>query len=424
MKRARWGRSGSPRGGLRWRATVIATTGMALFAACAESPSAPSAPTPLEALPRELSVAEQAVIRAGNDFAFDLFRASDREFGAENIFLSPLSAAMALGMTMNGARGETLAEMREVLGFNGMELQAINESYRDLMALLLGLDPSVDTRIANSIWYRQDFPFDQPFFDTAEEYFSAEVRGLPMVDADREVINGWVREATEEKITSIVDEIRPDHVMFLLNALYFKGDWRQQFDPSVTRDSPFQLANGGTVAVKTMHGSVPFGHRRMEGYAVVELPYGNGSFAMTILVPDDPAGVDALAAGLDAAAWEAATADLPVREMELWLPRFRIEYEQELNGVLQALGMRAAFANADFSGMSSSHGRSLVIDRVVQKTYVDVNEEGTEAAAVTSVGIVQTSLPPAVRVDRPFVFAIRERLSGAILFIGKVVDPS
>ncbi len=393
-----------------------------LVAACGGE--TPAAPTPLEALPRELSVAEQEVIAASNEFAFDLFRESDRRFGEDNIFLSPVSASMALGMTMNGARGETLAEMRSMLGFGELELQQINASYRDLIALLLDLDPGVDLRIANSVWYRNTFPFDQSFLDLVSEYFSAEVRGIEMVPADRETINGWVDDATAGKIPTIVDEISPLHMMFLINALYFKGSWAQQFDPASTRDAPFHLADGGTVPVKMMHGSIPFGYRPMNGYEVIDLPYGNGAFSMTILLPHEADGVDALAASLDQAEWQAATANLGRREMDIDLPRFRIEYQQELKETLEALGMKAAFGAADFTGMSSTRGQELFVSRVVQKSFVDVNEEGTEAAAATSVEVEVVSMPPTVRVDRPFVFAIRERFSGTILFIGKVVDPS
>lgn len=394
---------------------------LAFTAACAETPSAP---TPLEALPRDLTVAEQQVIEASNDFAFDLFRASDRDFGDDNLFLSPLSASMALGMTMNGARGETLDEMREVLGFGEMELESINESYRDLMALLLALDPAVDTRIANSVWYRHGYPFEQTFLDLVAEYFSAEVQGIEMVEGDKAIINRWVREATAGKIPSIVDEIRDEHVMFLINAIYFKGSWTQQFDAAATRDAPFHLVDGGTAQVKMMNGEIEFGLRRMDGYSVIDLPYGKGAFSMTILLPDEPDGVHALAAALDAAEWQAATTDLHVRARDLSLPRFRIEYKQELKETLQSLGMRQAFqpGSADFTGMSRDGG--LLIDRVVQKSFVDVNEEGTEAAAVTSVEMVVTSMPTRTIVDRPFIFAIRERFSGTILFIGKVLDPS
>jgi serine protease inhibitor len=420
LRALRWLRHSS--GHALARATRLAPIGsLALAAACAETPSAP---TPLDSLPRELTAAEQAVIASSNEFAFDLFRESDRRFGDGNVFLSPLSASMALGMTMNGAQGETLNEMRSMLGFGELELRQINESYRDLIALLLDLDPSVDTRIANSVWYRNGFPFDQSFLDLVADYFSAEVQGIEMVDADKATINDWVSDATGGKIRSIVDGITPLHVMFLINGIYFKGSWTRQFDPAATRDAPFRLEDGRNVQVKMMKGTLPFGHRQMNGYQVIDLPYGNGAFSMTILLPDQPGGVDALAASLDPVEWAAATTDLPRRELELHLPRFRIEYKQELNETLKALGMNAAFGRADFSGMSSSHGRELFVSRVVQKSYVEVNEEGTEAAAATSVEIIVVSAPPAVYVDRPFLFAIRERFSGTILFIGKVVDPS
>ena len=164
----------------------------------------------------------------------------------------------------------------------------------------------------------------------------------------------------------------------------------------------------------------------MDGYEVIDLPYGGGAFSMTILLPAPGEEVDDLVASLDVAAWRAATTELPEAEMDLYLPRFRVEYKQELNDALQALGMKSAFVpgGADFTGMSTRAGHQLNISRVLQKSYVDVNEEGTEAAAATSVEMVVTSMPPSVRVNRPFVFAIRERFSGTILFIGKIVDPS
>lgn len=414
-----------PRGRHKGAAAAVRTLMLAgTFAAgCAE---APSGPTPLEMLPRELTAAEQEVISASNRFAFGLFRETDRLDGEGNIFLSPVSATLALGMTMNGARGETLTEMRAALGFGPLELRQINESYRGLMELLLGLDPGVDVRIANSIWYRDTFPFEQSFFDTAREYFSAEVAGLQMVDSDRDIINDWVSRATNGKIPEIVDEIRRDHVMFLINGVYFKGSWTERFDPAVTRDDEFLLSSGETTRVSMMSGKPSFGHRWMDGYEVIDLPYGGGAFSMTILLPAPGEGVDDLVASLDVEEWRAATNDLPVREMDLYLPRFRVEYKQELNDALKALGMESAFVpgGADFTGMSASAGHDLSISRVLQKSYVDVNEEGTEAAAATSVEMVVTSLPPSVRVDRPFVFAIRERFSSTILFIGKIVDPS
>jgi serine protease inhibitor len=410
--------------GRRLRASaVVAVAAVGMTAGCSESPSAP---TPLETLPRALTAAEQEVISASNQFAFGLLR--EVAAGEEgNVFLSPLSASMALGMTMNGAAGETYSQMRDALGFEGLELAEINQSYRGLIDLLLGLDGSVDTRIANSIWYRNEFPFDQPFFDTADEYFSAEVTGLPFVPSDRETINDWVDRATGGKIPEIVDEVRPDHVMFLINAIYFKGSWTNRFDRDATRNEPFHLANGTTRTVPMMKRQGSYATAMSNDLFAVDLPYGNGAFSMTIVLPTGTGRtLDEVVATLDPEQWKALTAALHPREMHLSMPRFRLEYRQELNEALRALGMEDAFVPyaADFTGMSAAAGRDLYIDKVLQKTYVDVNEEGTEAAASTSVEVVLVSMPGEIRIDRPFLFAIRERFSGTILFIGKIADPS
>ncbi|HEX6925766.1 MAG TPA: serpin family protein [Longimicrobiaceae bacterium] len=214
--------------------------------------------------------------------------------------------------------------------------------------------------------------------------------------------------------------------MFLINALYFKGSWTQRFDASRTRLEPFHGEDGSVVQVPTMQGMVEIGHRVTDDYRVIDLPYGRGAFSMTILLPHEPGGIDELVASLDVGQWEAAVMNLTEQEVEVHLPRFRIAYEQKLNDALKGLGMELAFVfrAADFSGMSATHGRLLYIDEVLQKSFVDVNEQGTEAAAATSVGVKIGSAPAPIRVDRPFGFAIRERFSGTILFIGKVTDPS
>lgn len=406
----------------RWKtATLLVVPG--LLAACSEGPAGP---TPLEELPRALTAAEQEVISASNRFAFGLLREVDRADEGGNVFLSPVSASMALGMTMNGAAGETFAEMRSALGFEGLELQEINESYRSLIGLLLDLDPRVDTRIANSIWYRNSFPFDQPFFDLVHDYFSAEATGLDFVPSDRATINDWVSQSTGGKISEIVDEIRSDHVMFLINAIYFKGSWTDRFDSKSTADDVFRLSDGETTPIKMMNRQGSYGYTSTGAFEAVDLPYGNGAFSMTVLLPTEGTELDELVTTMDANRWQEMTAALRPRDLHLSLPRFRIEYKEELNDALKALGMNSGFTPgaADFSRMSSTAGRQLVISRVVQKSFVEVNEEGTEATAATSVEIVETSMPPGVRIDRPFLFAIRERFSGTILFMGKIVDPS
>lgn len=390
-------------------------------AGCAEDPLG-SRPLPLEELPRPLTAAEREVITASNGFAFGLLREVNGGEVGENVFLSPLSASMALAMTTNGARGATQEAMRATLGFGQLALPEMNRSYRGLLDLLTDLDPKVDIRVANAIWYRQGFPLESGFADTTRHYFDARVSALDFAaPASVRTINEWVDRSTEGKIEKIIDgAIAGDVMLYLMNAIYFKGSWTDRFDPAKTRDADFTLGDGTTTRVRMMSGQAKYGYASGDAYDLIDLPYGNGAFSMTVLLPKPGRDVDEVVASLDAQAWNAALDRLARLEMHLSLPRFELEYEKGLNEALKALGMSIAFSPAsDFTGMSSA---DPWIDAVLQKTFVEVNEEGTEAAAVTSVTMV-TSAPPSVVVDRPFAFAIRERLSGTLLFVGKMERP-
>lgn len=389
---------------------------------CTKSPAATE---PIETLPRALTAAEQEVIGASNRFAFDLLREVDARDGDGNLLLSPISASMALGMTMNGTAGETYQQMRAALGFDNLEPAQINASYRALIDLLLDLDPTIDTRIANSIWYREGFPFKESFFEVARGSFSAEVAALPFVPSDRDRINAWVDRATAGRIPSIVEEIDADDVMFLINAVYFKGNWVDSFDPQRTQDDTFRRADGTTQPVRMMNRRGSYDRVFGEDFQAVEIPYGRTAFAMTVVLPTEGNDLDGLIASLDAEGWRALTESLQPGDLLLSLPRFRLEYKQSLVGALRALGMNLPFdaGQADFSGMSDAAANQLVLSDVLQKSFVEVDEEGTEAAAATVVGVEVVSMPPSIRVDRPFLFAIRERLTGTILFVGKVVAP-
>lgn len=404
----------------------IVLTAALLVSACAPSTEpAPEAPAPLTALPRALSVGEEKVRDASNKFTFSLFeRLNDAQRGA-NVFVSPLSASMALGMTMNGADGATFNQMRDALGFGATSQAEINQGYKELIALLRSLDRSVDFRLANSIWYRRSFPFHQTFLDATKAWFDAEVQGLDFANpASLGTINGWVDRSTSGKITKVIEQISNDNVMFLINAIYFKGSWRDQFDPAETRDAAFHAADGRQQPVKLMHRHARMSYVETPEFQAVDLPYGRDAFAMTVLLPKPGTTVDRLAGSLTTDSWSALVGRLHSADVDLHLPRLKLSYERTLNDDLQALGIRDAFVpdGANFTRMSPE-GLHLFIDYVKQKTYVDVNEEGTEAAAVTVVAISVTSAPQTVvmRVDRPYVFAIRERLSGTILFIGKIV---
>jgi serine protease inhibitor len=400
------------------------------LASCSSATEPDRAPSPLERLPRALSETESAVLASSNRFAFDILRETLRDDESPNVLLSPLSASLALSMALNGAAGETQDGMREALRFGDASTAQINEANESLTELLLGLDASIDIRIANSIWARREFPFHQHFFDTARRWYSAQVTTLDFTASTAaRTINDWVNRSTRGRITEIVDSPLPaDAVMYLINAVYFKGSWRDRFDAALTTNAPFTRRGGGTSTVPMMQrGGPAFRHMTTDGVEIVEQPYSRGAFAMTIVLPPVGADVDALIATLDDATWDRWLKGLDEIEIDIVMPKYRLEYETVMNPALIALGMERAFqpGRADFTGMSPA-GADLYISNVKQKTYMDVNEEGTEAAAVTSVEVRVVSAPlrPRVVVDRPFIVAIRERLTGAILFIGRVGDPA
>jgi serine protease inhibitor len=401
---------------------------LALVVACSDSPSGPggAAQDSLKVLPRELSDDERRTIAASNTFAFDLFRSINRRFVDTNVFISPLSASFALGMTLNGADGETFDGMRQALRTEETDRSRINDAYRDLITLLLELDSSVDMRIANAIWYRNTFPFHQAFFDTVSHYFKARVAGLDFDNpATTDRINAWVDTATAGKITKVIDGIDREIVMLLMNAIYFKGTWRSQFDPARTQNAPFALERGGSYSARMMHlDQQQVALAAVGGAHAVDLPYGRAAFTMTAVLPPAGTDVDTFIETLDQSKWDAIVAGLNHAKADVYLPKFRMEWQDTLNADLKAMGMTNAFCEgcANFTRMSPL-GRELFISFVKQNTFVNVNEEGTEAAAVTTVGVGPTSLPPSIRFDRPFVFVIRERLSGTILFMGKVAVP-
>ena len=385
----------------------------------------PTGPTPITELPRDLTVAELDIIDGSNRFAFGLLsevRATQPD--SPNTFLSPLSASMALGMTLNGADGETWTQMRDALGFGGMEEQAINDGYRSLIELLLGLDPSVEIGLGNAIWV-DEISLLPGFVDRTETYFDAEVDVLDFDDpSSADVMNGWVDEVTNGRIQRLVETVNSDAMLYLINAIYFKADWRSQFDEDNTHDAQFTRADGSRVTVDMMSDKV--GHRTLNAgnpAAVqgVELAYGGGAYSAVVLLPPEDVAIDEFVAGLDDVAWqawmdhfdEAAGTETPDEDgMLVRLPKFELEWGASLVPALQALGMTDAFDEqlANFTRITDDRDDLYVYD-VMQKSFVLVDEQGTEAAAATAF-------------DRPFLFAIRERFSGTILFMGVIGDPS
>jgi serine protease inhibitor len=388
---------------------------------CCSDKSTP--PTTTQA--RDLTTVEKELVSSGNKFGLKLFREIVSQEGDKNIFVSPLSVAMALGMTYNGANGATQEAMQNTLELQGMSLEDVNKSYRSVIDLLRGLDPKVTFQIANSIWYRQGFEVESTFVDLNQTYFDAVVQSLDFANPSAVVtINNWVNENTNGKINEILDKIPDEAVMYLIDAIYFKGVWKLQFDPKKTFTGTFHLPDGSAKSCQMM--SMPetgISFFETNVFSAADLKYGTGDYSMTILLPHSNISLDSVMAQLTDENWQTWLGEFKSRGMTLDLPKFEIEYEKSLKDVLIALGMEVAFSDlADFTGINRQG--NLAISEVKHKTYVKVDEEGTEAAAVTSVGIGTLYQPSSLNVDRPFLFVIHENHSGTILFMGKIVDPT
>jgi serine protease inhibitor len=414
---------------------VLLAATFAALPAC-ESLTGPRPGAPQIELPRALSADERALISAGNTFAFDLLRQVPLGHpDSPNVFLSPLSASMALGMTMNGAAGETWSQMRDALGFAGLDEPAINRAYHDLIALLRGLDPKVEFGLANSVWARQDETFYADFLDRTRTYFDAHVESLDFEDpASLDIMNGWVEDRTNGRIEDLIDEIDPDAIMYLINAVYFNGDWAYEFDEEATRPRKFTRGDGSRVDADMMGMEADLRYFFDQHAQVVELPYGGRAFTAIAALPGEGRTIADLVAGLDAGTWAGWMARLDAAEpmaAAVVLPKLELHYDRLLNEDLQALGMTDAFDEyrADFSRMTEIRRLGeVLISRVQQKSFLKVDERGTEAAAATFVEMVRVisvgPTIPAFVFDRPFLFAIREQLTGTVLFMGVIGDPT
>lgn len=380
--------------------------------------------------PKLLELPAQApqVIAGSNSFGLELFTkvVPDEE---DNFMISPLSASTALTMLLNGCGGETFNQLKATLKYQGdMTIEEINQLYKSLVSQLLKVDPKVDLALANAIFYRNGFSVKPPFLNTMEDDFKATVEGLDFhLPQALTVINNWAGENTRGKIPKVLDEISPDAVMFIMNALYFKGDWSCQFDETRTSNRPFHPDGGTQVSVPTMTGEI--GSKTVTGntYKAIELPYGRTNFTMVVIVPDE--SVADFSTTFDSDVWNNLTSSLDdleeYGETIVYMPKYKFSYEKVLNDQLQGMGMVDAFDPflANLSGISDAN---IFVSFVKQNTFVEVDEKGTEAAAVTTIGIEVTSLPPQPKqfvIDKSFIFAIRERTTNTILFIGQVINP-
>ncbi len=354
-------------------------------------------------------------------FAFGLFQDIVSNDGSDIVFLSPLSASLALSMTANGASETTRQEMLSVLGFD-CSIKEVNEYNRSVMDLFASEPDGVELNAANSIWVSDAFPLKGRFCRTVRKNYDAMVTNLDFSDpASPSVINRWCADNTAGRIDKMIEAIDPATQLYLLNALYFKGLWTTPFDTALTREDIFH-GDSNDSQVKFMYNKAYFPYYIGPEGSMVELPYGDDrNFVMDVIIPPDGLSADEFVIGLDSESLSRLSSGLQTDEIRLMLPSFKAEYDVSLNAALQRLGMKEAFtSSADFSDMSKE---PLMISEVRQKTFIEVNEEGSEAAAITSVSMMRASLgPEPVRftVDRPFVFLIRERTSGTVLFMGLV----
>ncbi len=383
-------------------------------------------PLPQQPADLNLSVSTESMLQADNAFGFDIFRKVVENSSTANEFVSPTSIAMALAMTYNGARGETKRAMEEALYKQGLTTEEINSGYKSLLNALKSIDERVILEIANSIWYDdQKITVLQSFIDENQDVYNAEIQKLDFNSAAAvDIINGWVEDKTHGKIPTIIETIPEDMVMYLINAIYFNGKWTRKFDKAQTADGLFYPQEGSGVTVKFMKQTQKFQAAEKELFRIVELPYGRGNFAMVVVLPEADKTIQDIMPLLTSENWNAWMSDMHEKSVDLQLPRFTYSYKNKLNDELSGLGMGVAFSDmADFSGITGEP--NLRISEVIHKSFVKVDEEGTEAAAVTSVGIELTSVPDNVlfHVNRPFIFAIREKTTGTVLFLGKVSNP-
>jgi len=369
------------------------------------------------------------VVHALNEFGLNLFRqlSSNME---KNVVMSPFSVAAALAMVFDGASGDTRDAMADTLRLAGLSRDEISAAYAGLMAALTAPDAEMQLEIANSLWIREGFPLKAEYIERNRASFGGEIAEIEFNDAAIKRINDWVNGKTHGKIRSIIEGLDPLSVMVLLNAVYFKAKWELLFDTRLTRDLPFTLKNGREKSCRMMVRGEHYSYYEDDQVQAVRLPYRGERASMIVILPSRELGLDGLLAQLNADKWNSWLDRLSQHSrVSLGLPRFKTEYDENLNATLQALGMEIAFdfKRADFRQMGPKE--LFYIGLVQHKTFLDVTEEGTEAAAVTKVETYfrgKSSNPEPVAtmiVDRPFFLAIRDDLTGALLFLGAIVDP-
>ncbi len=376
----------------------------------------------------ELRSTEQQMVKSDQEFAFEFFGKvfEEEAVGEDKSFMvSPFSLSMALAMTWNGAAGETRSAMQNTLKMQDHEDDELNGYYKKMKEALLKTDPSTKLSIANSIFTNKNVAIKPDFIKTNTNYYNATVQPVDFSElATKDIINKWASDNTNGLIKKVIEKTNPYDLMYLLNAIYFKGIWTTQFETKNTSKKAFTAENGTKQTVDMMSQTAKFNYTADETMQVVQLPYGNQAFSMLVLLPQNGKKQnDVVAALQNKEYWGKTRSAFRENEVELSLPKFKTEYSKKMNDVLTDMGMGLAFSDAaDFSGMSDLPAK---ISFVKQDTYISTDESGTEAAAVTTVGMVVTSFPSEPQkvifnADKPFLYVIQENSTGAILFMGAV----
>ncbi|MCX6655099.1 MAG: serpin family protein [Candidatus Bathyarchaeota archaeon] len=381
---------------------------------------------------QKASKIDKNLVARNTRFALNILKELQKEDEKKNIFISPLSILTALAMIYNGAESLTRDAMAETLQIKEMSLTEINEGYRNLIDSLENVESQVSLNIGNSIWIRKSFEpsIKIGFKDALTKYFKSEI--LPRQFSDPKTvdeINAWVKRETTGKIDKIIDNIDRGTLMFLISAIYFKGDWTKKFDESKTRQRSFYLQNGKKISVAMMSNIEKILYYSDDSVQVARLPYGRDKLAMYVLLPNEGVDLGSFIQTLEQEKLDRILARMKMIEIELQLPKLKLEYgKKQLNGALIRLGMGVAFGeSADLKGIASVDPENLSISFVDHKAVVEVNEKGTEAAAVTNIGIRSTQMLITTHrfvVNRPYLFVIRDDRSGSILFMGKILDPT
>lgn len=405
--------------------TLLLAGMLGLLVACQNEDSNPNEPKERKDI--VLSRSEERMMEESTEFAFRFFKQINQtEVKEPNWMVSPLSASFALGMITNGAGGNTLDEMKATLGFSDLSLDEMNAYYRKLADELLDLDNTTTLGIANSIWVRNDFEVYDSFVDVNRKMYKAKVANLDFSSSDAPgIINRWCSDQTNGCIKEVIKNIPDDARMYLLNALYFKGIWKEKFQESSTKLDFFYPGDGSKYYVDMMWQSEKFRYSYDETFCMAEFPYGNEAFSMVVVLPDEGQKLDEVLDKLTFDYWKELNENACEQKLSVCFPRFELKYKKDLVDDMRAMGMKDAFNAdmADFSAMSSS---PLFLGLLDQYTYIKVDEKGTEAAAVTVGGMLDAAAPgPSTDIlpfhmNRPFAFIIKEKSTGAILFMGKV----